>query len=153
MATLRPILSVPDVDAAAAFYSDKLGFELQFSLQDKSGATFFASVGFEACSILLSLQGPLDIPAAARRSARADVTIIITLAEGSDIDVYYEAVRGRAVTITEAIADKFWGNREFSICDPNGYHISFAASKRDVSLEEAREISAGLDLDLPGADS
>lgn len=152
MAMLRPILAVPDVDAAADFYCDKLGFTLQFSLQDKAGSTFFASVGLHECSILFSRQQPLDIPAAARRIARADITLIITLPDERDIDAFYADVMARGVPIAEAVADKFWGNREFAIADLNGYCINFAVSNRDVSLEEAQDISSQLDLDSPAAD-
>ena len=150
MATLRPILAVPDVDAAAAFYCDKLGFDLQFALQDKNDATFFASVGFHDCSILFSRQAPREVPASLRRQIRADMTIIITLPADSDIDAFHAELAVKGVNITEALADKFWGNREFSIQDPNGYCIAFALSNRDVSLEEAKDISAQLDLGASG---
>lgn len=146
MPSLRPILSVPDVDAAVEFYCRTLGFERQFSLQDKSGDSFFASVALHGCAILFSLQQPRDMPDEQRRQIRADVTLVIALPEATNIDVFYAELQATDVTILEAIEDKFWGNREFSIRDPYGYCINFAVSKRDVSLEEAKDISARLDV-------
>ena len=146
MPSLRPILSVPDVEAAVQFYCRTLGFELQFSLQDKSGGAFFASVALQGCAILFSRQQPRDMPDEWRRQIRADVTLLIVLPEATDIDAFYAELQAAGVVILETIADKFWGNREFSIRDPYGYCINFAVSNRDVSLEEAKDISAGLDI-------
>lgn len=152
MATLRPSLSVADIDAAAAFYCDKLGFDLQFSLQDKNGVTFFASIGLFDCSILLRQEQAREVAPSLRRQVRADVTISITLPADIDIDGFYAEVAAKGVTNSEALADKFWGNREFSILDPDGYCLAFAQPKRDVSVEEAQDISARLDMQPPAAD-
>ena len=140
-----------DVDAAAAFYCDKLGFDLQFSLQDKNGVTFFASIGLYDCSILLRLEQARDVAPSLRRQVRADVTISISLPADIGIECFYAEVAARGVTITESLADKFWGNREFSIQDPDGYCLAFAQSNRDVSVEEAQDISAQLDMQPPAA--
>jgi len=152
MVTLRPLLAVADVDEAASFYCDKLGFELQFSLQDKSGATFFASLSIFDCIILLRLEQARDVPPSLRRRVRADVTISITLPADIKIDGFCAGVAAKGVTITEALEDKFWGNREFSIQDPDGYCLAFAQSKHDVSIDEAQDISAQLDMQPPAAD-
>lgn len=149
MASLRPILSVADVDAATAFYCEQLGFDRQFSLQDAHGATFFASVSFEGGSIMLSRQQISDLPAATRRQARADVTLLIALPPTIEIDAFYAELQRKGVTIVGAIADKFWGSREFTLRDPQGYHIAFTQAKRAVSADEARDIAARLDFDPP----
>ena len=44
MITLWPTLTVADVDASLAFYSDTLGFKSDLKLQDDDGKTFLASV-------------------------------------------------------------------------------------------------------------
>lgn len=147
MQSLRPILSVAEVEQAAQFYCDKLGFDLRFSLQDKNDKTFFASVGLGDCAILLNLQQPLEISDEIRHQIRADASIMIVLPADRDIDSFYADVQATGVTIREEIADKFWGNREFGIRDPNGYCVSFAASNRDVSLDEAKDAAASLDID------
>ena len=144
MPSLRPILSVPDIDLAVQFYCEKLGFQLLFSLPDKSGATFIASVDLHGASIMLSLQGTLDIQDDLRQRIRGDMIILIALPDAVDIDSFFADVLASGVTIREAVADKFWGNREFTIVDPNGYCITFAITNRDVSVRAAEEFAAGL---------
>ena len=80
------------------------------------------------------------------------MTISITLPDEGEIDGYFAEVAAKGVVITEALTDKFWGNREFSMQDSDGYCLAFAQPKRDVSIEEAQDISAQLDIQPPAAD-
>lgn len=45
--------------------------------------------------------------------------------EVEDVDQYYEYVKGKGISIWGEIADKPWGQRTFSINDPNGIKLIF----------------------------
>lgn len=150
---LRPILSVADVDEASDYFCDTLAFTQLFALQDKNETTFLASLRFAEAELMLSRQQTLDMPEDLRRQARGDMTIMLSLPDTLGIDDYYAQVAAKGVSIRDEIADKFWGNREFTLVDPNGYCLTFSAPNKRVSLEAAQQASRSLDLDAPAPSS
>jgi PhnB protein len=59
--------------------------------------------------------------------------------EDDDIDQYYTMVKDKGVNMVEDITDQFWGDRSFSLKDPDGYQLTFAKTMREVSTEEMME--------------
>ena len=59
-----------------------------------------------------------------------------------NIEGFFAEVAAQGVVISEALTDKFWGDREFSMQDSDVYCLAFAQPKHDVSIEEAQDISA-----------
>ncbi len=130
MATLWPTLTVADVDASLAFYSDKLGFKSDLRLQDDDGKTFLGSVEVGETVIMFESPDPKDPPDASR-GVRSGVKLTICLPETNDIDAFYTELRGKDVSIACEIGDRFWGNRDFTVCDPDGYHLIIARPIRE----------------------
>lgn len=129
MTTLWPTLTVTDVDASLAFYSDKLGFTSDLRLQDRDGRTFLGSVEVGDTVIMLESPDPRD-PPDAQRGARSGVRLTICFAEDHDLDAYYAQLRSKDVFIACEIGDRFWGNRDFTVVDPDGYHLVLAKPVR-----------------------
>ena len=98
MTTLWPTLTVTDVDASLAFYSDKLGFTSDLRLQDRDGRTFLGSVEVGDTVIMLESPDPRD-PPDAQRGARSGVRLTICFAEDHDLDAYYAQLRSKDVFI------------------------------------------------------
>jgi uncharacterized glyoxalase superfamily protein PhnB len=125
MTTLWPTLTVADADASLAFYSDKLGFKSDLKLQGDDGKTFLGSVEVGDTVIMFESPDPKD-PPDLNRGARSGVKLTICFPESQDIDAFYTELRGRNVPIACAIGDRFWGNRDFTVRDPDGYHLIIA---------------------------
>ncbi len=123
MATLQPILQVADVDASIAFYRDVLGFSVDLAVPDESGKTVHAELSRNGAALMFAPASSLS--EAARSLLGAGVTLYIT-DNDVDIDAFYEQVRAAGARIAEPIQDQFWGDRTFTVQDPDGYHLTFA---------------------------
>lgn len=135
IASMQPALSVEDVRRSVAFYVDKLGFSTQ-GVFEQDGVV----VHGEASA------GPVQFmfgPAAMLEGAQAAKSAGVPLGAGirfytsldSGIDEYYEEVRSAGVRIVEEIGDRFWGDRTFSIADPDGYVLQFGEHVKDFPAD------------------
>ena len=125
MTTLWPTLSVADVDTSLALYSEQLGFKPDLKLQGHDGKTFLGSVEVGDTVIVFESPDAKDPPDSGR-GAHSGVTLTICFAESHDIDAFYADLRHKAVAIACEIGDRFWGNRDFTVRDPDGYHLIIA---------------------------
>ena len=125
MTKLWPTLTVINVDASLAFYSDTLGFTSDLRLRDDDGKTFLGSVEVGDTVIMFESADPRDLPDPGR-GARSGVRLTICFPEGQDIDALYTELRRKDVSIACEIGDRFWGNRDFTVRDPDGYHLIIA---------------------------
>ena len=130
MTTLWPTLTVADVDASLAFYTGTLGFTSDLRLQGDDGKTFLASVEVGDTVIMFESPDPRDPPDASR-GARSGVTLTICFPEAHDLDALYTELRRNDVPIACEIGDRFWGNRDFTVRDPDGYHLIIARPIRE----------------------
>jgi uncharacterized glyoxalase superfamily protein PhnB len=101
-----PVLHVPDVKAAAAFYRDVLGFTSDFGdetyavvWRDNSAIHFVRDEGTPSGVHLFQWV--------------------------RDVDAYFREIRGRGAVITSAPANQPYGVREFRVQDVNGVGIVF----------------------------
>ena len=134
---IAPILSVKDVDASVAFYTEKLGFTHSFSLPGPDGNNAFAFVGLgKTVAIGLSRE---DVTEARGQG----VDFMIYLPEDQDIDTVYADIQARGVTIKSEIGTKYWGDRTFSVRDPDGYHLTMAATVEQTDMEKAAAVMRG----------
>lgn len=107
-----PILPVPDVAAAAKFYCEKLGFELDFIMGE-----------------------PADHGSVVRCSVGIQFTLAEDVARGAypgwfyffveNIDALAAEYAGRGVTFAKPLKDHDHGMREFEVEDLNGYRLRF----------------------------
>ena len=126
---IMPILSVSDVDASIAFYKDQLGFRHDMSMSPE-GKTVFAIVGWgQAVAIGLSLdpKSPIGAPG---------VQFMIYVPDELNIDTYYNEVKARGVAIKDELVDSYWGDRTFSVNDPDGYWLTIATTVKQVPVED-----------------
>jgi uncharacterized glyoxalase superfamily protein PhnB len=45
--------------------------------------------------------------------------------EAPDLDAFFEQLQGDGMEIVDPIADRAWGQREFTVADPQGNWLSF----------------------------
>ncbi len=101
-----PVLHVPDVSAAAAFYRDVLGFTWDFG--DETYAVVWRDNS--AIHFVRDEDGPHGVH---------------LFQWVKDVDGYYKEVVDRGAALVEEPADQAYGIREFSLRDINGVGIVF----------------------------
>ena len=115
-----PVLLVPDEPASAAFFREKLGFEIDFLY---GTPPFYGSVSRgQACLHLRAVHQPNFADIAAR-----EVSLILTTVEVSDVQSLFDELEGRGVEFTQRPTRQPWGGTDFHVRDPDGNVISFVA--------------------------
>jgi lactoylglutathione lyase len=101
-----PIFHTPDLERAAAFYVEQLGFEERYR-----------TAGFVAVAL-----GPLSLGLA--ESAEVDPPGRVALwLYTDDVDAEIEALRAAGVQVAREPADQEWGERMASVLDPDGNEV------------------------------
>jgi uncharacterized glyoxalase superfamily protein PhnB len=122
MPMMWPTLAVQNVERALSFYRDQLGLEQDLDLRDETGALFLASVEVDDTVIMLSRAHP-GAPAEPQRSG---VRLTLLFDRGHDVDALLEHLIGRGAVVCSPIGDRPWGHRDFTVFDPDGYHVTIA---------------------------
>jgi uncharacterized glyoxalase superfamily protein PhnB len=126
---IMPTLSVRDVDASVAFYTRQLGFIHDFSLPRSDGTTAFARVSLGSVRLGLSrIEKEAFDPSA--------VGFMIYIPEDADLEQYYQEVQHRGTGIAEPLQERYWGDLNFVVHDPDGYVLALSKAVRHVALED-----------------
>lgn len=119
---IAPVLRVPDVGAALAWYVS-LGFRENGRRED-GGVFYWASLSLGEAELILYMGGAVADPPVtlwfrvARAAAIHDVLKARQLAA-------VQSANGHTVEFVEHLHEPFYGGREFTIRDPNGYSLTF----------------------------
>jgi uncharacterized glyoxalase superfamily protein PhnB len=109
----RHVLAVKDLSAAAGYFKEKLGFDLDFTAP---GWEFLSFGDFKV--MLGECADEMTAEATGNHSWFAHALV-------GDVDEIYTEFRERGAEILSPIADKPWGIREFSVVTPDGHRIVF----------------------------
>jgi len=119
MSSISPFFVVSDLDAAVAFYRDKLGFTNSF--RGPADSPFFAIVERDRAMIMLKVVEAPPLPNAVRdAAARWDAYVNV-----SDPDALAAEFTARGVRFSRPLADDDDGLRGFEVKDPDGYVLFF----------------------------
>jgi uncharacterized glyoxalase superfamily protein PhnB len=114
---------VEDVEEAAAFYQEYLGFQMVMSVPDKGKPDW-----------ALLRNGQVSLMCQSRRSLEGDIPMLRGKLLGGTVSFYcqmkgvdnlYDRLLGR-VRILKTIEKTFYGATEFTMQDPYGYIFTFA---------------------------
>jgi PhnB protein len=146
MQSLIPALAVKDVAASLRFYNDVLGFETSFTMPDAGGKLMHASVRRGDVEIMF---GRLDLTDAHDQGALGKgVSLYTTVADTEDIDGLFAHARKSGATIVQEPKDQFWGHRDWTVADPDGYRIVVSKIIKQVTEQEMLEaVGAGAPAD------
>lgn len=123
MSSVTPHLWVEDMQRSIAFYRDVLGFTVRRA--EPAEAPTFASLERGGHALMLS---PFDEPfgswkmvplAGKRRGAPGAVSFYIEA--GDDIAGEEQRALAAGATVVDPLAEKPWGQREFTVADPDGF--------------------------------
>ena len=131
-----PVLSVADVDASIKFYTERLGFDQKFALPGPDGKTSFASLNLGEAHIMVGTDSDVQ-------GVGKGVQLMTYIPDGVDIDEYYAQTRARGTEIAEDLKTAYWGDRCFTVHDPDGYVITLSKTVQDVPMEEIEAVVSG----------
>jgi len=101
---------VSDLAAAIDFYTQKLGFALAFTWGEPP---VFAGVNLDRTQIFLDQQRP------------PNPTGCCLFFNVDDVDALYDFHRANGVGIAQAVGDRAWHMRDYTVRDLNGYYLVF----------------------------
>ena len=114
---------VRDIKNSTAFYR-RLGFSL---LRDGGD---FVELGWEDHRLFLAEPTAFDgaevEPAESPRFPRANVRVMV-----SSVDEYWRLALENGARVVVPIGDRYYGLRDFTIADPDGFGIRFATNLKD----------------------
>ena len=116
LVNIAPQFLVLDLQAACAFYAEKLGFRVAFTFGD-----FYAGVERDGIRIHLKLS---DEPDLSRHAKQHDdhLDAFITV---DDVASLYAEYQDRGVMFAQPLETKPWGTREFVVWDNSGFILHF----------------------------
>ena len=107
------------LQATKEFYVDKLGFGITFENE------WYLLIHTPNKQFELSFLLPhLETQAKVFQSEFENKGVYLTI-EMDDVDEWYETIKRRGIPIEVELKDESWGDRHFSVVDPNGIGIDF----------------------------
>jgi uncharacterized glyoxalase superfamily protein PhnB len=122
MPMMWPTLTVQDVERSLSFYRNQLGLEQDLDLRDETGGLFLASVEVDDTVIMLT-RADASTPQGPRRSG---MRLTLLFERGHDIDALLQRLVAGGAMVCAPIGDRPWGHRDFTVFDPDGYHVTIA---------------------------
>jgi len=128
-----PILFVRDVATSAAFYQEKLGFQIDF-LHGKP--PFYGAVSRNrACLHLRFVHETNFVELASREGG-----LILTMIETTNVKALFQEYEARGVDLPQRLTRQAWGGLDFHVRDPDGNVISFVQFvARAARSDDARQ--------------
>jgi uncharacterized glyoxalase superfamily protein PhnB len=115
---VTPILLVRDVKTCAAFFQQKLGFQLDFL---HGLPPFYGAVSRDGvCLHIRYVQHPFFAETAAQEKS-----LIVASIEVSNVQGLFEEFKARGVEFAQTLSKQAWGGTDFQVRDPDGNVISF----------------------------
>ena len=123
-----PILFVRDVEKAAAFYADQLGFQIDFL---HGHPPFYGSVSRDhACLHLRFVHEPNFAGWAAREQS-----LILATIEVRNVKMLFEEYERRGAQFPQRLVRQAWAGLDFHVRDIDGNVISFVQYREQASQE------------------
>ncbi len=112
---MSPQLLVAGIEQAIQFYSEKLGFRVDFRHED-----FYAGISKDGCSIHLK-SGKVSVEERKHKRENEDLDILFSV---DDIENLYEELLNDSVDMVQPLRIMPYG-KEFYVADPDGNIIGF----------------------------
>jgi uncharacterized glyoxalase superfamily protein PhnB len=118
-----PAIRVKDIGQSLTFYVDQLGFTLE-----RGGASDI-NCAISRGDARLMLERVADLYSDSyneaiqnRQSSNSAIALYI---EASDLESLYDGIQAVGVPIRDPLADRPWGQSEFTVEDPDGTWLTF----------------------------
>jgi uncharacterized glyoxalase superfamily protein PhnB len=134
---VTPYLLYRDADAAIDFLTSAFGFTERVRMRGEDGKTNHAELDLEGGIVMLGHPGD-DFKNPNELGGRTQIVYIYV----DDVDAHFEHAKANDADIQREPEDQFYGDRTYSVHDPEGHSWSFATHVRDVSPEEMQAAGA-----------
>jgi uncharacterized glyoxalase superfamily protein PhnB len=128
-----------DPKAALRFLEQAFGFELFMLLEDADGRLVHSEMRLDGSVIMVGYEWSDEYKSPA--SIGGKVTQALHIGVESDIDAHCERVRATGFEILAEPETQFYGDRTYRCRDPEGHIWTVSQNVREVSREEAEEVS------------
>jgi len=137
--TIDTSIRVKDMQKSLDFYTKTLGFHASDTLTRKDGKIAHAAVGFDSPLLMLS---PVDNVRTTQTKGNlatdklgVGVEFFIGMNGNKKLDAFFTEIKAKGVTVVNEPKTEFWGDRIFTVNDPDGYAITFSEHVNDVTPE------------------
>jgi uncharacterized glyoxalase superfamily protein PhnB len=134
-----PGIKVIDMQKSLEFYTKTLGFMTMDKLVRKNGQVAHASVGIDSPVLTLS---PIDSVRTTQTKKElkenklgVGVRFHFGMTGARKLDEYFIELKRKGIKVVNEPKTEFWGDRIFTVEDPNGYTLTFSEHVQDVSPE------------------
>lgn len=136
---IAPSIRVKDMQKSLDFYTKPLGFQTTDKLTRQDGRIAHASVGFDSALIMLSpveyVRTPQSKEDLAKNKLGVGVEFYFGMNGSKKLDEFFTEVKAKGVTVINEPKTEFWGDRIFTVKDPDGYALTFSEHVNDVTPE------------------
>ena len=126
-----PYVLYADAPRAIDFLKEVCGFEEYLRIPAGEGAIGHAELGYQDNRIMLATAPSVNEPA---RDEGDPAHYAIVSCYVDDVDAHYAHAKGAGAQIHQEIEDKFYGDRSYSLKDPEGHVWYFTTHVKDVDL-------------------
>ena len=112
--SITAVIHVSDLQSAAAYYTDILGFKIDFRFGDYLGLTYG--------NVSIHLNGPKN---QGTKKAPGGAHFCI---DCDEVDSYYTSISGKGALISVPLADREYGVRDFAVNDKDGNTLVFGTA-------------------------
>ena len=134
-----PGIKVRDMQRSLDFYIKSLGFMTMDKLVRKNGKIAHASIGIESPVLTLSPIDSVRTPQFKKELKENKLGVGVRFHFGMTgarkLDDYFIELKRKGIRIINEPKTEFWGERIFTVEDPDGYTLTFSEHVQDVSPE------------------
>ena len=134
--SVTPYLVFEDASEAIEFYKTAFGAKERMRMQAPDGKIGHAEIEIGDSIVMLSDAFPQSTTRPPNELGGTSAGVFLYV---EDVDAVVKQAAGAGATITQEVADQFWGDRFGSVKDPFGHSWSIATHVEDVSPEEMAE--------------
>lgn len=137
--TIAPSIRVRDMQKSLDFYTKTLGFQTTDKLTRRDGRIAHVSLGFDSPLLMLSpveyVRTPRTKEELANNKLGVGVEFYIDMKGSKKLDDFFTEVKAKGITVIDEPKTEFWGDRIFTVIDPDGYALTFSEHVKDVTSE------------------
>ena len=136
-----PYLTAKGASDAIAFYQQVFGAELQFRIDDPSGAVMHAELSVGPAHFMITEERPQYGSLGPKTIGGSPVTLVVYVA---DADAVVAKALKAGATPTMPVENQFWGDRAGGVVDPFGHHWMVATQIEELTPQEVTRRSRAL---------
>ena len=127
-----PYLSYADAPAAIEFICKAFGFAKGLVLPAEGGKIAHAEVHHAGETLMLASEHAPANMASPRKVGQITAAIVVYV---DDLDAHYQRTKAAGAQILAEPADQFYGDRTYTVSDPEGHRWSFHQHIEDVDFD------------------